>query len=76
MLRNESNGASHRRTPVLLQRSDDTEEKAQNRIQVYKDNVNAVNSYYKDQIVEISGNVPIDDVFKQITAALDKLETL
>lgn len=56
-----------------MQRADDTEEKANTRIQVYTDNVNAVNAYYKDQIVNIDGNVPFDDVFTQIDAALQKL---
>jgi adenylate kinase family enzyme len=56
-----------------VQRADDTEEKAQTRIGVYKDNVEAVNAYYKDQIVEIDGNTPMETVFEQVEAALDKL---
>jgi adenylate kinase family enzyme len=56
-----------------VQRADDTEEKANTRIQVYTDNVNAVNAYYKDQIVNIDGNVAFDDVFTQIDAALQKI---
>jgi adenylate kinase family enzyme len=59
-----------------LQRADDTEEKAQTRLQVYHDNMQAVKSCYTDQIVEIDGNVEMDVVFQQVTAALDHMYEL
>ena len=56
-----------------VQRSDDTEDKARNRIQVYHDNVNAVTAYYKDQMVEVDGNTSMDDVFEQVVHQLDQV---
>lgn len=56
-----------------VQRADDTEEAAKKRIQVYHDNVNAVTSYYKDQMVSVDGNVEMEAVFAQVIAALDKV---
>ena len=38
-----------------MQRSDDTEEKAVNRLRTYHANVDAVIGYYKDQLVEVGG---------------------
>jgi adenylate kinase family enzyme len=55
-----------------VQRADDTEEKANIRIKVYHDNVNAVTGYYKDQMVQVDGNVDMESVFQQVTAALDQ----
>lgn len=40
--------------PRLVQRSDDTEEKAVNRLRTYHANVDAVVGYYKDQLVAVS----------------------
>lgn len=56
-----------------MQRSDDTEEKANNRIKVYHENMGSVMSYYTDQIVQVDGNVEMETVFEQVTAALDGL---
>ena len=56
-----------------VQRSDDTEEKALNRIQVYEDNVTVVTKYYKDEMVHIDGNVAMPEVFKQIETVLDEV---
>lgn len=38
----------------LVQRSDDTEEKARTRLQTHADNVNDVLGYYKDITVDVS----------------------
>ena len=38
---------------MQVQRSDDTEEKAVNRLRTYHANVDAVIGYYKDQLVEV-----------------------
>lgn len=38
-----------------MQRSDDTEEKARNRLRTYHANVDAVIGYYKQQLVEVGG---------------------
>lgn len=38
----------------LVQRSDDTEEKAVNRLRTYHSNVDAVVGYYRDQLVQVS----------------------
>lgn len=38
---------------LQVQRSDDTEEKARNRLRTYHANVDAVIGYYKDQLVEV-----------------------
>lgn len=57
---------------VLLQRDDDTEEKAQTRIQVYKDNIKPIQDLYNEEIVSVDGNVGMDAVFMQIEGALDQ----
>jgi adenylate kinase len=56
-----------------VQRADDTAEKAETRLKVYHDNMQAVKDYYTDQIVEIDGNVEMDEVFEQVKAALDHM---
>lgn len=56
---------------VPVQRSDDTEEKAQNRIHVYNDNKDLVVAFYEDKIVEVDGNTSMEAVFQQIESALD-----
>ncbi len=38
---------------LQVQRSDDTEEKAVNRLRTYHANVDAVIGYYKEQLVEV-----------------------
>lgn len=42
---------------LQVQRSDDTEEKARNRLRTYHANVDAVIGYYKDQLVEVRAAV-------------------
>lgn len=58
--------------PRLVQRSDDTEEKARVRLDTYHANVGSVLSYYKDTTVTVDGLRPMDDVFADIEAVLDK----
>ncbi len=38
---------------LQVQRSDDTEDKARNRLRTYHANVDAVIGYYKEQLVEV-----------------------
>jgi adenylate kinase len=57
---------------VLLQRDDDTEEKAKTRIQVYKDNIKPIEDLYAEEIITVDGNVGMDAVFKQIEGALNE----
>lgn len=55
----------------LTQRSDDTEEKAKNRLATHHKNVGAVVESYKDVIVTIDGNRPREEVFEDIVKSLD-----
>lgn len=50
--------AHHLLPGVQVQRSDDTEEKAVNRLRTYHANVDAVIGYYKGQLVEVSACSP------------------
>uniref|UniRef100_A0A061QXW6 adenylate kinase n=1 Tax=Tetraselmis sp. GSL018 TaxID=582737 RepID=A0A061QXW6_9CHLO len=54
----------------LIQRSDDNEEAAKNRLATHARNVNAVLSYYEDRIVRIDGNRSKDEVFADIMKAI------
>lgn len=54
----------------LTQRSDDTEEKARTRLEVYHSNVDAVIGLYKDIVVEVDGDQSKEDVFKEISKAV------
>ena len=56
----------------LLQRDDDTAEKAMTRIQVYKDNIKPIEELYSEEIISVDGNVGMDAVFSQIESALDE----
>ena len=44
----------------LIQRSDDTEEKARARLEVHAGNVSSVVDYYKDVLVEVSDVIMLD----------------
>lgn len=57
----------------LVQRSDDTEEMAVNRLQTYHNNVNSVLDFYRDILVEVDGTRDMDSVFVDIEAALDSI---
>ncbi|CAN6475657.1 unnamed protein product [Victoria cruziana] len=54
----------------LTQRFDDTEEKVKLRLQTHNRNVEAVLSTYKDILLKINGDGPIDLVFSEIDGAL------
>ncbi|CAI9097474.1 OLC1v1033907C1 [Oldenlandia corymbosa var. corymbosa] len=58
----------------LITRPDDTEEKVKSRLQIYKQNVQAILSTYLDILNEIDGNRPKDAVFKEIENLLLRLE--
>lgn len=55
----------------LTIRSDDTEEKAKNRLNVYHSNVNAVKDRYADKIKEIDGNRSKEEVYAEIEGIID-----
>jgi adenylate kinase len=55
----------------LVQRSDDTEEKAVARLETHHRNVDAVMGYYSDKCVPIKGDRGMADVFGSIEQALD-----
>lgn len=56
----------------LKQRSDDTEEVVRHRLSVYWDETAPVLGFYKEQnrLTEVDGNQPMDNVFKDIRAAV------
>jgi adenylate kinase len=54
-------------------RSDDTEEKARNRLGVFATNVDAVSGLYTTQLTKIDGNRDKAEVFKDVEAAIDAL---
>lgn len=56
----------------LIQRSDDTEEKARTRLEVYHFNVDAVIGFYKDVIAEVDGDQAKADVFSAISKAISE----
>lgn len=56
----------------LVQRSDDTEEKAKTRLETHFSNVDAVLGYYTDTTVAINGNRSMPEVFDSICEVLDK----
>lgn len=55
------------------QRSDDTEEKAMNRLKVHHSNVEAVVGKYEGKIKEIDGNRSKADVFADICGVIDEM---
>jgi len=57
----------------LTQRSDDTEEKARNRLATHHKNVDAVVESYKDILVTIDGNRPREAVFADIEKSLERV---
>ena len=60
--------------PRLTVRSDDTEEKARNRLAVHARNVDAVRGMYKSCVVEIDGNRDKQTVFNEISAKIAALK--
>lgn len=55
----------------LIQRSDDTEEKAMTRLQTYNENVNSVLGFYTGVLSKIDGTRSMDEVFRDIMKVLD-----
>ncbi|PWA88253.1 adenylate kinase [Artemisia annua] len=54
----------------LITRPDDTEEKVKSRLQIYKQNVEAIVSTYSDLLKKIDGNRPKDVIFGEISSLL------
>lgn len=61
-------------TPRLVQRSDDTEEKAKTRLETHFKNVEAVLGYYGAVCVEVDGNRSMDAVFSSVCGAIDEVK--
>ena len=59
--------------PRLTVRSDDTEEKARNRLRVHAHNVDAVRGMYEGSRLEVDGNRDKQAVFTQLVEAITKL---
>ncbi|KAJ4458909.1 putative Adenylate kinase 2; chloroplastic [Paratrimastix pyriformis] len=57
----------------LEQRSDDTEEKAKNRLRNYYANARALETFYSSILVRVNGNQSIEGVFGAIAFNLDQL---
>jgi len=55
----------------LVQRDDDTEEKAKNRINTYKSQFDSIAGFYKDVIRAVDGNKKPDEVFEVVKLLLD-----
>lgn len=60
--------------PRLTVRSDDTEEKARNRLAVHARNVDAVRGMYQSEVVQIDGNRDKNVVFNEIAAKISALD--
>ena len=60
--------------PRLTVRSDDTEEKARNRLAVHARNVDAVRGMYKNCVVQVDGNRDKNTVFNEISAKIAALK--
>ncbi|KAJ0885439.1 putative adenylate kinase [Helianthus annuus] len=58
----------------LITRADDTEEKVKSRLQIYKQNVEAILSTYSDLLKKIDGNRPKDVVFGEINSMLLQIQ--
>ena len=55
----------------LEQRSDDTVEKIERRLQQFHENLSQVRSYFKDSIIEIDGSCSADEVSQQVGEAIE-----
>lgn len=60
---------------ILIQRDDDKEATVRNRLNVYKDQTAPLIEHFKTKgnLVDIDGSKGIEDVFRQMTAAIDRL---
>ena len=54
-----------------IQRSDDTEEKMASRLQVFHENVDAIQSMYAGVMLKVDGTQESADVFEQLCGAVD-----
>ncbi|KAL3535961.1 hypothetical protein ACH5RR_004422 [Cinchona calisaya] len=54
----------------LVKRPDDTEEKVKSRLQIYKQNAEAILSTYLDILKKIDGNRPKEAIFKEVESLL------
>jgi adenylate kinase len=59
--------------PRLTVRSDDTEEKARNRLAVHARNVDAVRGMYSSTLTRVDGNRDKNAVFADLSAAIAEL---
>ncbi|ORC93069.1 adenylate kinase [Trypanosoma theileri] len=57
----------------LLIRSDDTKEKHQRRMQIYREQKTSLMKYYKGKIVEVDGNPPFPVVYAVLRSKVDAL---
>ncbi|PWA96164.1 adenylate kinase [Artemisia annua] len=60
--------------PRLITRPDDTEEKVKSRLQIYKQNVEAIVSTYSDLLEKIDGNCSKDVIFGEISSLLSEVQ--
>lgn len=60
----------------LIQRSDDTEEKMQNRLRQFHTNAESVRRRYRDKLVEVNGATTPDRVANSIFQAIDEKSAL
>ncbi|KAL3840708.1 hypothetical protein ACJIZ3_025299 [Penstemon smallii] len=58
----------------LVTRSDDTEDKVKSRLQIYKQNAEAVLSTYSGVMNKVDGNRPKEVIFKEIDSLLTRLQ--
>ncbi|KAM7472965.1 hypothetical protein LguiA_011148 [Lonicera macranthoides] len=56
----------------LVTRPDDTEEKVKSRLQIYKQNVEAILSTYEDILKKIDGNRPKEVIFEEIYSLMSQ----
>ncbi|OYT43498.1 MAG: adenylate kinase [Candidatus Aenigmarchaeota archaeon ex4484_56] len=54
----------------LIQRSDDTEDVAKNRLEVFKRQTEPIINLYRDKVIEVDGEKNINDIFEQICKML------
>ncbi|GAA0158022.1 nucleotide kinase [Lithospermum erythrorhizon] len=58
----------------LVTRPDDTEEKVKSRLQIYKENTNAIVSTYGSILKKLNGNRPKEEVFSEIRGLLTDVQ--
>ncbi|KAF4352240.1 adenylate kinase 5, chloroplastic [Cannabis sativa] len=58
----------------LVTRPDDTEEKVKSRLEIYKQNAEAISSTYSDIMKKINGNRSKEEVFAEIDALLSQVQ--